>query len=85
MIGSDRNTQDQIKVRYQNSKAGLDDSATPSKKKLLQSVGGSSFSKIDIKDSMAKKSRVTSGRERSLRSPKVDSSSSPYKNENIKP
>ena len=45
---------------------------------------GSSFSKIDIKDSLARKTRVTSGKEKSLRSPKVDSSS-PYKNENMKP
>lgn len=52
--------------------------------KRNQSHVGSSFSKIDVKDSLARKTRVTSGKEKSLRSPKVDSGS-PYKNENMKP
>jgi hypothetical protein len=71
LIATDRNKHDHI-----------DNSA--SKTKINQSQVGSSISKIDIKDSLAKKTRVTSGKEKSLRSPKVDSSS-PYKNENMKP
>jgi len=84
MIASDRNTKNANKFLNKSNTLDLQDNSAKKNKGLQYSVNGSTFSKIDIKDSLARKTRVTSGRDKSLRSPKVEGGSSPYRNDNIK-